>query len=1213
MKKHLFFVVLIFLSIMFSCDGSKKSSINDDSANPDIEDLADDDKEVADQTTDDHADSGSETDDDSTDSNVTTDDDDEVNYKDDDTVMDDGSDDTVDMDDENGDEMSDEDIATIPAPEITKQPEGGSVNEGESFTFTLSAQGEGMIQYQWQIFNGTAFNDIPGAFNSGFTVETTEYYADNNSKYRCRVFNEGGEIFSDEAVLNIIPPAPTITVHPQDTTASDLETVSFSVTAEGKGLSYLWQISNTHGTEWDNIPDSDSDTLSIQVEYPENEYSEFRVIVSNSGGSVTSDEAEIRVYPAKPLITVQPENVSVSEGSDAMFSISATGEGHVTYQWQKKTGDGFVDIGSAFLTSYTVSSTVFEEDNGSVFRCRVYNEGGEVISNEVVLNVIPDPPSVTGPANVSVRDGEQAEFSVAATGKGTFTYQWQRNDSDSGWYDITGADSDIFILEEAWYDSDNGSKFRCVVSNEGGEASSLPEGTLTVYTKWFVKNDAAGDNSGRSWENAFTSLQIALDAARTTPSALLGDDIWVAAGTYKPDYGYGLDIVSDPRLVHFRMKHGVKIYGGFEGTETAVEERDFVQNETILSCDIGVADDVADNCYHVIYHPVGYTSVLNSLLDGFVIEKGNADLDASDHEYGGAIFNRSNYLTVYNTTFRNNKSLGSGGALYNNSINTTTIAGCTFENNTSESASGAFFSSNATLILEDSSFLQNSSVGQAGALYLSLSNATVSNCIFENNTSSGNGAAIYISGSSTTLNKVNFSNCTFDSNYINESASSRNGGAIYNMRADLKIEESLFFNNKAVCTGCLAGAIYSTNNPFTILSSEFDSNRATGNGGALYITGTASATISETVLSNNTSDADGGAVYTNSSTTVAMSDTTFTENNSASEGGALYSNGTLQIENSLFGKNSSITGGAFYLSQGTFNVKNCTINENTSVNGGGAFYVVNTATGSIEGSTFNLNSSTGTGIYGRGGAIYNISDLVSINGSIFSGNTSNTAGGAIFNIGDLKIDRSVFTVNNAVGKGGAIASYPGATESSLSVISNSLFYNNSCGSMGGAIWSANPSTNIIINSTFHGNINNSATYCGGAISNEGNLPVMKIYNSILWNNAAASNSGNQICNDMASTEIYNSDIQDSFDGSSVWVSQTGTDMGGNIDQDPLFTDAGSFDFHLLSTSPCIDSGSSVIFSSYPEPAGKDLDDLPRIAEGDGTPPMEVDMGAYEIQ
>jgi len=55
------------------------------------------------------------------------------------------------------------------------------------------------------------------------------------------------------------------------------------------------------------------------------------------------------------------------------------------------------------------------------------------------------------------------------------------------------------------------------------------------------------------------------------------------------------------------MKNGVAIYGGFSGNETSFNQRTNynygLENETILSGDIGTPGNFSDDCYHIFYHP----------------------------------------------------------------------------------------------------------------------------------------------------------------------------------------------------------------------------------------------------------------------------------------------------------------------------------------------------------------------------------------------------------------------------------------------------------------------------------------------------------------------------------------------------------------------------------------------------------------------------------
>jgi len=76
------------------------------------------------------------------------------------------------------------------------------------------------------------------------------------------------------------------------------------------------------------------------------------------------------------------------------------------------------------------------------------------------------------------------------------------------------------------------------------------------------------------------------------------------------------------RTTTFSMKSGVALYGGFDGTETSRNQRDWETNITTLSGDIGVAGDNSDNSYHVV---TGSGVDETATLDGFTITGGNAN------------------------------------------------------------------------------------------------------------------------------------------------------------------------------------------------------------------------------------------------------------------------------------------------------------------------------------------------------------------------------------------------------------------------------------------------------------------------------------------------------------------------------------------------------------------------------------------------------------
>ena len=178
----------------------------------------------------------------------------------------------------------------------------------------------------------------------------------------------------------------------------------------------------------------------------------------------------------------------------------------------------------------------------------------------------------------------------------------------------------------------------------------------------YVDAGAGGSNDGTSWTDAFTDLQDALTAAVT------GDEIWVAAGIYKPTAG-------TDRTVSFVLKSGVALYGGFSGAETERGQRDAAANVVTLSGNIGDTGSASDNSYHVIR---GGGADETAILDGFTVADGNAD-DIGENGNGGGMYNDSSSRpTVTACRFANNYADDQGGGMYNANFGRPAVSGCVF-------------------------------------------------------------------------------------------------------------------------------------------------------------------------------------------------------------------------------------------------------------------------------------------------------------------------------------------------------------------------------------------------------------------------------------------------------------------------------------------------------------------------------------------------------
>ncbi|MCA8961393.1 MAG: hypothetical protein KDC38_12805 [Planctomycetes bacterium] len=313
----------------------------------------------------------------------------------------------------------------------------------------------------------------------------------------------------------------------------------------------------------------------------------------------------------------------------------------------------------------------------------------------------------------------------------------------------------------------------------------------------YVDAAAASGGDGSSWLQPISDLQVALATAAAPGSGVT--EIWVRAGTYHPAEPGGSVETS------FHMISGVTLFGGFDGTETRVDQRDVATNETILSGDLGDNDTFspgsgwdgyADNSSNVV-RSGGTNST--AVLDGFTVEAGAIVGLIAWGAWGSGLLNDGGSPTIRNCTFRRNYAYR-GGAIYNGGP-TITVENCTFVDNIAWLGFGAgIFSDTGNLVVRDCHFTNNEAVGGGsseggGAGIATWINATmdVARCTFVNNTArnfyasgdsaAAKGAGIFSFGPATIVD------CLFDGNDAHA------GAGIYNFGNGTVIANCLFQDN----------------------------------------------------------------------------------------------------------------------------------------------------------------------------------------------------------------------------------------------------------------------------------------------------------------------------------------------------------------------------------------------------------------------------------
>ena len=281
----------------------------------------------------------------------------------------------------------------------------------------------------------------------------------------------------------------------------------------------------------------------------------------------------------------------------------------------------------------------------------------------------------------------------------------------------------------------------------GGDAS--PRGTGIIY----VDIDSPGGD-GSSWANALPDLHVAL--LNNTAQ------IWVAEGIYSTNSEWKNPAVS------FTLRDSVDLYGGFQGNETSLEQRDPQAHTTTLT-----GDDIA---FHVV------STEGSATIDGFTITGGNAVGTSGARFNGGGIL-IGGVTQIQNCIITENYATSNGGGIYNDSYSVS-IADCVFEENEAGSMGGAIYTTSGATEVFDSTFINNGAAG---------------------------GGAIFTDNHSPIGDKMFVNRCSFTKNYISVDGGEHEetGGAAIKIypNTDAVITNSLFTGNFSNIHGMHGGII----------------------------------------------------------------------------------------------------------------------------------------------------------------------------------------------------------------------------------------------------------------------------------------------------------------------------------------------------------------------------------------------------------------------
>lgn len=544
--------------------------------------------------------------------------------------------------------------------------------------------------------------------------------------------------------------------------------------------------------------------------------------------------------------------------------------------------------------------------------------------------------------------------------------------------------------------------------------------------------------------------------------------------------------------------------------------------------------------------------------EGNVLDVSGSTIQGNKADNGGGIHTGEardvsktpSKATITDTKILENEAIGSGegGGVHVGTRADATLKGCTVANNKSVSTGGGIAAKLSTVTLDDTTVENNQAVNGGGLFHLGIAvpgSLTLQNgSVIRNNTASSMGGGLFLWGnvglksenSEISGNKALYGAGIAASQYTanfaspklelvdtkvnnNGDANTVMGGGIYAASGvTVTSKNTKFLDNTANSGG---GILLYLNSSADLDNSEVSGNKATGNGGGVYVyDATCSLTTSNGTVFRENSGYRGGGIFS-SGGTVTVEDSTFEKNTATDDGGAIAAtqNSSLTVRNSKVLENKAAdTAGGILAEKSTLEVTDSIIDGNRASVGGGLYIADIDAPGetkedkpehTITRTEITNNTADGQGI---GGGIYLGAQKLTITDSKLTGNNTiskngQTQGGAIvaYSPGDFTLDNTLIQGNTADVGGGIHVLSTKLRDSHIILCNNTRITGNVANQFGGGIFldnMNNPAVLELVNASVD---NNTANIAGG-IGNYGSIVVLKD-GAVLENNTAKQYGG----------------------------------------------------------------------------------------------------------